>query len=484
MTISSTIRTAGPYPGTGVSTGPFPFAFKIFQPSDLLVLAVNTTTNLPTTLALTTDYTVSMNADQDNNPGGYVTLVAALTITQTLTITSNVPLTQGQSIPNAGPFQPKVVENALDKLTILLQQVGGVDTSRTLRVPEANGVPLLPDAATRANTQLLFDGQGQPLLAAPVSGTAADLLLQLVAATLTLKLATMESGGGGGTAYSQASYLSRKNITLHAWYDFLSNSTHAYNAGQPTIGHASFNDNNTIAGTVASDHHHSFQSDFHYACSATIGVASSFWSQADITAGTITELSGLKVNNPTGVGGAVGTHYGVLIGTLTRGATNNWGLYSSTKSFVGGQFWLGNASGPQGLIEYNPNLGHIQVQPRAGFCFKVGGAAGDRKIRLGDPTDDSADATIENASDGRFTLTPRTGFGLFLNGTVEAGAVIASGPVVTPGYTVATLPSAVTYVKGRAYVTDATTTTFAATVVGGGTNKVPVFSDGSVWRIG
>jgi len=36
----------------------------------------------------------------------------------------------------------------------------------------------------------------------------------------------------------------------------------------------------------------------------------------------------------------------------------------------------------------------------------------------------------------------------------------------------------------RAMVTDATTTTFAAVVAGGGTNVVPVYFDGLNWRIG
>jgi len=36
----------------------------------------------------------------------------------------------------------------------------------------------------------------------------------------------------------------------------------------------------------------------------------------------------------------------------------------------------------------------------------------------------------------------------------------------------------------RALVTDATTTTFGAAVVGGGANTVPVYSDGTTWRIG
>jgi hypothetical protein len=51
--------------------------------------------------------------------------------------------------------------------------------------------------------------------------------------------------------------------------------------------------------------------------------------------------------------------------------------------------------------------------------------------------------------------------------------------------TVATLPSAATAGAGtRAFVTDANATTFNSTVAAGGSNKVPVVSDGTNWLIG
>jgi len=51
--------------------------------------------------------------------------------------------------------------------------------------------------------------------------------------------------------------------------------------------------------------------------------------------------------------------------------------------------------------------------------------------------------------------------------------------------TVSGLPSAATVGAGaRSFVTDATVTTFASVVAGGGSNGVPVYSDGTNWRIG
>ena len=64
--------------------------------------------------------------------------------------------------------------------------------------------------------------------------------------------------------------------------------------------------------------------------------------------------------------------------------------------------------------------------------------------------------------------------------------LMASG-VVPPltNYTVATLPSAVTSGKGaRSFVTDALGPTFGATVVTGGAVAVPVYSDGTNWKVG
>ena len=71
--------------------------------------------------------------------------------------------------------------------------------------------------------------------------------------------------------------------------------------------------------------------------------------------------------------------------------------------------------------------------------------------------------------------------------TQYAGINIA--PIsITTGLTVAVLnavlPPAVYGAGARAFATDATTPTFGATVVGGGAVKVPVYSDGTNWKVG
>lgn len=55
-------------------------------------------------------------------------------------------------------------------------------------------------------------------------------------------------------------------------------------------------------------------------------------------------------------------------------------------------------------------------------------------------------------------------------------------PPILPSYTVATLPTCNTALKGgQAYVTDATSPTYLGTLTGGGTTVAPVFCNGSAW---
>ena len=81
------------------------------------------------------------------------------------------------------------------------------------------------------------------------------------------------------------------------------------------------------------------------------------------------------------------------------------------------------------------------------------------------------------------TLTLNAGGAVRL--TVSSTLLTATVPIVTPSYTFATLPAPATAGAGaRAFITDCNATTFYTAAAGGGTNKVPVFSDGAAWRIG
>lgn len=121
MTISSTNRKAGPYAGNGLSTV-FPFAFKVFTPDDLRVTSADAL-GVVTPLAADVDFIPTLNTDQDANPGGSIALTAPLAVNHTLEITSDISPTQLIDLTNQGGFYPQVISKALDKLTILIQQL-------------------------------------------------------------------------------------------------------------------------------------------------------------------------------------------------------------------------------------------------------------------------------------------------------------------------------------------------------------------------
>lgn len=61
----------------------------------------------------------------------------------------------------------------------------------------------------------------------------------------------------------------------------------------------------------------------------------------------------------------------------------------------------------------------------------------------------------------------------------------ASNFALSGVYTVATLPGAAQLgVGARAFVIDSSVTTFGSTVAGGGSTRVPVYSDGTNWKVG
>jgi hypothetical protein len=144
MTISSTNRKAGPYIGNGTAAT-FAFSFKVFQASDLEVVKLTVSTSTETTLALTTDYTVTLNADQNSNAGGSITLVAgALAAGYNLVITSDIANLQQTDLTNQGGFYPEVITQALDRATIQIQQLQeGLDRAAQLPITSAEDADAL-----------------------------------------------------------------------------------------------------------------------------------------------------------------------------------------------------------------------------------------------------------------------------------------------------------------------------------------------------
>ena len=135
MAVENTLRRAGPYVSNGTTTV-YSFAFRVFKASEVgVVVSASADENATdTALVYLTDYTVTLNADQENNPGGAVTLSRACAQGVRVTVLSEVEATQEVQLTNHDGFSPKTINMVHDKLTILLQQIKEA-TERSLVIP-------------------------------------------------------------------------------------------------------------------------------------------------------------------------------------------------------------------------------------------------------------------------------------------------------------------------------------------------------------
>ena len=113
-----------------------------------------------------------LNPDQNYSPGGTVTIpggtvnVPAIVPSGTrVTISSAVPFLQPTDLSNQGGFYPDVINDALDRATILIQQLQNL-TSRLMIAPTTDGAGnlIIPNSALRANKYLAFDENGVPIV--------------------------------------------------------------------------------------------------------------------------------------------------------------------------------------------------------------------------------------------------------------------------------------------------------------------------------
>lgn len=161
MTISSTTRKAGPFIGNGVTTV-FPFGFKIFAKTDVELQLIDSN-GTSTTLTLDSDYSVTLNPNQTDAPGGTITYPitgSALPSPYKLVVLGDLPIEQQTDITNSGGFYPEIIEDMVDRATIQIQQVAEV-VSRAIVVGASDtSTAELPSSAARANTILGFDALG------------------------------------------------------------------------------------------------------------------------------------------------------------------------------------------------------------------------------------------------------------------------------------------------------------------------------------
>lgn len=135
MSVQNITRRAGPYVGTGLVSA-YTFAFKVFRAEDVKVVrsASSDASAQDETLKLGTDYTVKLNANQDEKAGGTVTLVSPLAEGLRLSILSAITPDQQMVLTNHDGFLPTTLNDSADKAIALIQELKE-EVGRSLRVP-------------------------------------------------------------------------------------------------------------------------------------------------------------------------------------------------------------------------------------------------------------------------------------------------------------------------------------------------------------
>ncbi|CAK7048779.1 hypothetical protein [Saezia sanguinis] len=156
MTVTTDICKAGPYEGDGV-TAVFAVNFRFLDAAHLHVWYEQE--QHKTVLVLGRDYTVAGVGQSE----GRIHLSQPLVVGQALMIRREVPVTQLADYVQGDAFPAESHEMALDKLTMIAQQLkDGVDRAVKTTDGEEQQPVELPALNDRKNKLLGFDGQGLP----------------------------------------------------------------------------------------------------------------------------------------------------------------------------------------------------------------------------------------------------------------------------------------------------------------------------------
>lgn len=191
------------------------------------------------------------------------------------------------------------------------------------------------------------------------------------------------------------------------------------------------------------------------------------------------------------------TNYGVkvLSGALYTVLSNNnyTGATSGAIDDVSGDAAILGGIGADG-VAYGPNISDGGTSGDKQLTLRNGGVAGGTIAQFAAVTGTAnANASFGNVDGSTPTAEINTGIGDTGGLTISTGAgpitltpagasVIATKPLALQGYTVATLPSCGSGIKGAmAYVTDASSPTYNGALTGSSSTIVPVFCNGSSW---
>ncbi len=153
---------ANPISYTGDNTtAVYAYTWRVFQDSDIVV-TYTTPLGVTSTLTLNTDYTVDGALSYT---GGNVTLVAGnLATGYVLELTRDPAAVQDTDLQNEGQYNAKVVENALDLLTMIDQSLQQQIDDVTIQLPTPSALDLLQWKADETGLQNLPIADLSPIL--------------------------------------------------------------------------------------------------------------------------------------------------------------------------------------------------------------------------------------------------------------------------------------------------------------------------------
>lgn len=226
MTISSTTNRVT-YTGND-TTATYSYTFRVFLEEDLTVLVRNTSTDVETTLAISTDYTVT---GVGSASGGTIVLQGTgkawqgtgsnLNTGYVLVIRRVVGLTQGTDIRNQGDFFPEVHEDFFDK-AIMVDQQQQDELDRAIKLSEsidpATFDTSIPPAVVGANNlSLVVNATGDGFAVGPTASDISSAAANATAAAASASAASTSETNAEAWAVKTDGIVESTDYSSKAW---------------------------------------------------------------------------------------------------------------------------------------------------------------------------------------------------------------------------------------------------------------------------